>query len=231
MARLTYLGHAAFMLELDGKRILIDPWLSNPLSPMKPEEAKDVDLVIVTHGHFDHIGDAPKILANNPRAKVVAVYELASHVAKQAGIGDDRVVGGNIGGPMKVDGLDIALTPATHSSSGIGVATGVVVRGEEATVYHAGDTGVFMDMRIIGEIYKPHVALLPIGGHFTMDPVEAAKAVELLRPRVAIPMHYGTFPILYGKPEDFEKLVDSKCLPTEVKVLKPGESYEFSFKR
>lgn len=230
MARLTYFGHAAFMLEIDGKRILIDPWLSNPLSPVKPGDVKDVDLVIVTHGHFDHIGDAAAVLKNNPKAKVVAVYELAAHVAKEAGIGEDRIVGGNIGGPMKVDGLDIALTPATHSSSGIGVATGVVVRGSEATVYHAGDTGVFFDMKLIGEIYKPHVALLPIGGHFTMDPVEAAKAVELLRPKVAIPMHYGTFPILYGKPEEFKKLVESKCLPTEVVFVKPGESYELSFK-
>ncbi len=228
MAKLTYYGHAAFLLEIDGKRILIDPWLSNPLSPVKPSDVKNIDLVIVTHGHFDHIGDSVEILKNNPNAKVVAVYELASHIAREAG-DEGRAVGGNIGGPMKVDGLEIALTPATHSSSGIGVATGVVVRGKEGTVYHAGDTGVTFDMKLIGDIYKPHIALLPIGGHFTMDPVEAAKAVELIRPRIAIPMHYATFPLLYGKPEDFKKLIESKCISTEVVVLKPGESYTFNF--
>ena len=241
MAKLTYYGHAAFELVVDGKKVLIDPWLTNPKSPIKPADVKDVNLVLITHSHFDHVGDAVEILANNPNARLVAVYEVADMVAgelaKKLGVSKDelfnsgRVVGANIGGPVNLQdlGLKVAFTPATHS--GVGVAAGVVVLGKEGRVYHAGDTGVTMDMRLVGEIYKPHIALLPIGGHFTMDPVEAAKAVELVRPLVAIPMHYGTFPILYGNPDDFKRLVEDKCLPTKVVILNPGESYEFDYSK
>ena len=227
MAYLKYYGHSAFELYVDGKKILIDPYLSNPLSPVKASEIRNVDLVVLTHGHGDHLGDAEVILRNNPKAKVVAIFELANHVGER--IGDpSRAIGGNIGGPMLVDGLKIALVPATHSSP-IGAPTGVVIISSEGTVYHAGDTGVTMDMALVGEIYKPDIALLPIGGHFTMDPVEAAKAVELIKPKVAIPMHYKTFPVLYGTPEEFEKLVKDKSPDTKVVVLKPGEKYEFKF--
>ncbi len=241
MARLTYYGHAAFELVIDGKKVLIDPWLSNPKSPVKPEEVKDVNLILVTHSHFDHVGDTATVFKNNPNAKVLAVYEVADLVAeeisKSSGESKDqlfnsgRVIGANIGGPVILEdlGLKVAFTPATHS--GVGVAAGVVVIGKEARVYHAGDTGVTLDMRLVGEIYKPHVALLPIGGHFTMDPVEAAKAVELIKPLVAIPMHYGTFPVLYGDPSDFKKRVEEKCVPTQVNILNPGESYEFDFSK
>lgn len=225
MAKITFYGHSAFLVELDGKKILIDPYLSNPLSPVKPEDVKDVDLVVLTHGHGDHLGDAITILKNNKNAKIVAIYELANYVGEQ--IGDpSRAIGGNIGGPMLVDDLKIALTPATHSSP-YGAPTGVVIIGKEATIYHAGDTGVTMDMKLIGELYKPDIALLPIGGHFTMDPVEAAKAVELIKPKVAIPMHWGTFPVLYGKPEEFKKLVEEKTPETKVIILQPGETYSY----
>lgn len=227
MAYLKYYGHSAFELFVDGKKILIDPFLSNPLSPVKASEITGVDLVVLTHGHMDHIGDAVEILKNNKNAKVVAIFELANYVGEQ--IGDtSRAIGGNMGGPMKVDGLEIALVPAVHSSP-IGAPTGVVIRSSEGTVYHAGDTGITMDMALVGEIYKPDIALLPIGGHFTMDPVEAAKAVELIKPKVAIPMHYKTFPVLYGTPEEFKKRVEEKGLDTKVVILNPGEKFEFKF--
>ena len=232
MAKLKYLGHSAFLLEIDGKRIVIDPFITgNPMAEkagIKVDDLRDIDLVVLTHGHGDHLGDAIKILENNPKAKVVAIFELANYVGEQ--IKDpSRAVGGNMGGPMHVDGLKIALVPAVHSSP-YGAPTGVVIIGEEGRVYHAGDTGITMDMRLVGEIYRPHIALLPIGGHFTMDPVEAAKAVELIRPRVAIPMHWGTFPVLYGKPEDFKREVEKLCVDTKVVILQPGEEYEFSYK-
>lgn len=228
MGYLRYLGHAAFEIQLDGKKILVDPWLENPLSPVKPGDVKDVDLVIVTHDHFDHLGNTVEVLKNNPKAKFAGIFELASFIGEQ--VGNDRVIGGNIGGPMRIDldgtVIEVALTMATHSASR-GSPTGVVIRGKEATIYHAGDTGVFYSMKLIGEIYKPDIALLPIGGHFTMDPVEAAKAVELIRPKIAVPMHYATFPLLYGKAEEFKKLVEDKCLPTKVEILKPGEKLDF----
>lgn len=220
---IKYYGHSAFELQLDGYKILIDPWISNPLSPERPAQIKDVDLIIVTHGHGDHVGDVVSIAKNNPKARVVAIYELAEHLGRQ--IGDPgRAVGGNIGGPMKIDGvnLKIALTPALHSSP-YGAPTGVIVMAKDVTIYHAGDTSVMMDMKLIGEIYSPQVAMLPIGGHFTMDPVEAAKAVELLSPKVVIPMHYATFPVLYGRPEELEALVKKKGLPVKIVAMKPGE--------
>ncbi|MCE4622331.1 MAG: metal-dependent hydrolase [Desulfurococcales archaeon] len=227
MAYLKYYGHSAFEVYVDGKKILVDPFLSNPLSPVKANDIKDVDLVILTHGHGDHLGDAVEILKNNKNAKVVAIFELANHVAEQVG-DPSRAIGGNMGGPMIVDGLKIALVPAVHSSP-IGAPTGVVIKSSEGTIYHAGDTGITMDMALIGEIYKPDIALLPIGGHFTMDPVEAAKAVELIKPKVAIPMHYKTFPVLYGTPEEFKKLVEEKTPDTKVVILNPGETFEFKF--
>ena len=227
MGYIKYYGHAAFEIGVAGKRILVDPFLSNPLSPVKASELTGIDLVIVTHGHQDHVGEAVEILKNNPGAKVVGVYELANHVAEQAG-DPNRAIGGNIGGPMIVDNLKIALVPANHSSP-VGAPTGVVIISDEGTIYHAGDTGLMAEMSFIGEIYKPDIALLPIGGHFTMDPVEAAKAVELVKPKVAIPMHYETFPVLYGKPEEFRDLVKSKGLSVDVVILKPGETYNFNF--
>ncbi|MEB2836469.1 MAG: metal-dependent hydrolase [Desulfurococcales archaeon] len=232
MARIRYLGHSAFEITIknsDGvdKKVLVDPFITgNPQAPVKVSDLTGVDLVVLTHGHGDHLGDAITILKQNPKAKVVAIFELANYVASQLG-DSERAIGGNMGGPMLVDGLKIALTPAMHSSP-YGSPTGVVIISdyEKVSIYHAGDTGIFATMQLIGEIYKPTVALLPIGGHFTMDPVEAAKAVELIKPKYAIPMHYGTFPVLYGTPEEFKRLVEEKGLPTKVVILKPGEEFE-----
>ncbi|MCE4617564.1 MAG: metal-dependent hydrolase [Desulfurococcales archaeon] len=221
---IKFYGHSAFELWISNRKILIDPWLSHPLKVADPSEIKNVDYVLITHGHFDHIGDAITILKNNPNAKVVAVYETADHVAKQVGDAG-RAIGANIGGPVRLeDNLKVAFVPANHSSP-VGAPTGVVVIGDEATVYHAGDTGITSEMELIGKIYKPDIALLPIGGHFTMDPVEAAYAVAMIKPKVVIPMHYGTFPVLYGTPEEFKQELQKLGIDVEVVILKPGDTY------
>jgi L-ascorbate metabolism protein UlaG (beta-lactamase superfamily) len=223
-----WLGHAAFEISLDGKLILVDPWLTNPLSPVKPEQFRDrVDLIVVTHDHGDHLGETLELLRLNPKAKLVAVYEIANYVGSKLGE-TERAIGANVGGPVRVEGFDIKviLVPAVHSSER-GVAAGVVLVGKEATIYHAGDTGLTADMQWIGELYKPDIALLPIGSHFTMDAVQAAKAVEYLKPKVAIPMHYNTFPVIKADPNEFKRLVEEKKLATKVVILKPGEKYEF----
>jgi L-ascorbate metabolism protein UlaG (beta-lactamase superfamily) len=227
VATIRFLGHAAFDVTLKGldggvKRVLFDPWLENPLSPVKPSDYRSavVDYIVVTHDHGDHMGNAVE-LAKLTRAKVVGVYEVAEN-AREQGV---EAVGGNVGGPLAVSDLEIVLVPAVHSSSR-GIPVGAVVRGADACIYHAGDTGLFGDMALIGELYQPDVALLPIGGHFTMGVREAAKAVSLIRPKVCVPMHYNTFPLIRADPDEFKRLVESMTR-TRVVVLKPGESFEF----
>lgn len=227
MATIKFLGHAAFELELKGidgspRVVLIDPWLENPLSPLKPKDyrGRRVDYIIVTHDHGDHLGNAVE-LAKLTGATVLGVYELAERLAGE-GI---KTVGGNIGGLLAVEELEITLTPAIHSSER-GCPVGVVVRGQDACIYHAGDTGLFGDMALVGELYQPDIALLPIGGHFTMGVREAVKAVQLLRPRIAIPMHYNTFPLIRADPGQFKNLVEV-VTRTRVLALKPGESFSY----
>jgi L-ascorbate metabolism protein UlaG (beta-lactamase superfamily) len=225
MVTITWLGHSSFQLVIDGKKVLIDPWISNPTAKKKGirlEDYLDVDLVVVTHGHQDHMGESIEILRKSEKAKLVAIFEIANYIATK-GVDESRVIGGNMGGPILtgVGDLRVALTPANHSSP-IGSPTGVVIIGNEARVYHAGDTGIMSEMELIGEIYKPDIAILPIGGHFTMDPLEASFAVKMLKPKIAIPMHYGTFPVLYGKASEFKDLVKKTSPQTEVVVLEPG---------
>lgn len=223
MVKVRFLGHAAFLIE-GSRRILIDPFLTgNPVAAVKPEEV-DADLILVTHAHGDHIGDAPEI-ARRTGAKIVAMYDIANYlVEKEKGI---TTIGMNYG-PTEIDGVKIVQVPAWHSSSdgkyGIGNPCGYIVTLDGVTVYHAGDTFVFGDMKLLSELYGPiDVALLPIGGHFTMGVKEAAKAVELLRPRKVVPMHYNTWPPISADPEEFRRLVGGKA---EVVILKPGETLE-----
>ena len=221
MGYIRFLGHSAFEVEVDGKRIYIDPWLGNPDSPLKVSDVDRADIVVVTHFHGDHAGDAEEI-AKKTGAKIVAVYEIASYYEKK-GL---KAVGMNIGGPADVDGVKILFTPAAHSSE-IGVPTGVIILGREAVIYHAGDTGLFSGMELYGRLYKIDYALVPIGGHFTMDPEQAALFVSTFKPRVAVPMHYGTFPVLYGSPDKFREYVRKYSPGTHVVVLRPGEKLEF----
>jgi L-ascorbate metabolism protein UlaG (beta-lactamase superfamily) len=229
----TYLGHAAFRLvSPQGVTIYVDPFLSaNPLTPEAFKLVEKADLILVTHGHGDHLGDSLAI-AEKTGARIVAMPELARYLTRK---GAKNVVGMNKGGTYVTCGLGITMVNAFHSSSVTegdqviytGEAAGFVIKCENGfTVYHAGDTCIFDDMKIIGKLYRPQLALLPIGSHFTMDPEEAAGAAELVGSKYVIPMHWGTFPVLTGTVEAYERLM-SKVPQTQVLALKPGDTYSF----
>lgn len=226
---LTWLGHSAFRINSPKElNMLIDPWLTgNPKAASDREKVGSVDLILVTHGHGDHLGDTLEI-ARKTGAHVVCMPEIAQYLM---GKGLENVTGMNKGGTYRFKDIDITMVHAIHSSSIIendeiiymGDPAGYVVRLENGvSIYHAGDTCVFKDMEIIGDLYHPDLALLPIGSHYVMGPREAAYACKLLRPTYVVPMHYGTFPVLTGTPEAF--VDEMASLPsTEVIVLDPGD--------
>ena len=203
---LTWLGHATFRLDTPGgKRVYIDPWLENPKCPESEKEPERVDLIALTHGHSDHVGSTVE-LAKRFGCPVVAMIELRDWLTGQ-GLPDDASEGGNKGGTIEKEGVKITLTHAFHSSSSndlqyLGEPAGLILELEDGKkIYFAGDTCVFGDMQLIGRIYEPDLAVLPIGDHYTMGPKEAAVALELLGVGRCVPCHYGTFPLLTGTPE------------------------------
>ena len=227
---ITWYGHATFVVGTPGgRRIVFDPWLTgNPKAPAGAKIDK-ADVICVTHGHSDHTSDVITV-ARATGATVVAVFELANYFQ---GKGLKDVIGMGVGGTIDVKGLKISMTPAVHTSSieedgkvlYVGLATGFVVRLEDhRAIYFAGDTALFGDMRLIREVHAPEIAFLPIGDHYTMDPAAAALACEMLGVRQVVPMHYGTFPALTGRPDDLKKLVEPRGV--DVLVLKPGETAE-----
>jgi L-ascorbate metabolism protein UlaG (beta-lactamase superfamily) len=220
---ITWLGHAAFRLDTPGgTRLYVDPWLSgNPSCPEGERNPERVDLIAVTHGHDDHTGDTVA-LHQRFGCPVVAQVELRGWLTAQGVAGDGMANSVNKGGTVTVGDIRLTLTDANHSSSAhdgtyLGEGCGLVIRIESGpTVYFAGDTNVFGDMALIARIYRPDVAVLPIGDHFTMGPDEAAVALELLGVKRCLPSHYGTFPLLTGTPEALRALA-----PTGVEVLSP----------
>ena len=226
---ITWLGHATFVVTTPGgKRIVTDPWLEgNPVCPPERKRIEAADLILLTHGHSDHSADVVTV-ARATNAPVVCVHELSKWLGRK---GLQNVIGMGVGGTVGVAGLSVSMVPALHTSSVIendtivytGLATGFVVRMEnEQAFYFAGDTALFGDMRLIGEMYKPDVAFLPIGDHYTMGPEAAARACGLLGVRQVVPMHYGTFPLLHGSPDRLKELVTPMGI--DVLVLKPGET-------
>ncbi len=229
--RLTWLGHATFKIETKGKTFLIDPWVdSNPICPDELKVFDTLDYILITHGHWDHISDAIPI-AKKHTPTVVSIIEIAKWLDNQ---GVENTIGMNKGGTVTVSGVKATMVTANHSSSFTEEDGTIVYLGEPAgfvlefangyKIYHAGDTNVFGDMKIIGEIYQPDLALLPIGDHFTMGPREAAYATQLLNVPTIIPMHYGTFPLLTGTPEEFRKLTASQDV--EIIELEVGETLD-----
>lgn len=224
--KITWYGHSAFLLEGKAKT-LIDPFITgNPAAPVQAGEI-ECDIVAVTHGHGDHLGDALPIARRNG-AQLVAIHEIARYADSQ-GI---ESIGMNMGGSVGVRGIEISMVPAWHSSgidaanfgfSG-GTPAGFVIE-DERTVYHAGDTSLFSDMQLIGELYKPDIAMLPIGDLFTMNPEHAVRAAQWIKASTVIPMHYNTFPLIEQDPEEFKSLVESKC-DCEVIIPQPGKTIE-----
>lgn len=234
--RIDFFGHSAFKITTPkGLKVWIDPWLENPLAPKDTKinaTKEQADLILVTHAHGDHLGNVLS-LARSPATEVVAIHEVQQYLLAS---GLPNVTGMNIGGAYSTKGLKIIMTQAVHSSSiqngneivyG-GVAAGFVIRFEDETaIYHAGDTALFGDMALIGEIYGPKIAMLPIGDHYVMGPKEAAHATRLLGAEVVIPMHYGTFPVLTGTAAAFQKEVEALGLKTKIIPLTPGEGSDF----
>jgi len=228
--RITWLGHATVLVQAPkGTNILIDPFIAhNPKYPQNFVLPSKIHYILLTHGHGDHIADAAPV-AKKHGSHVVAVYELADYIAKQ---GVAEYTGMNLGGTVQLDEVAATMVDAKHSAGAqdekgmhyVGVAGGFVLEVAGGPVlYHAGDTCVFGDMQLIRELYEPQVAMLPIGGHYTMGPKEAALACRLLAPKTVLPIHWGTFPPLKGTPEELAALVEPGV---KVEHWKPGDVFE-----
>ena len=229
MATLTWLGHSAFRLETDrGKRVYIDPWLTgNPKTPEAEKVPERVDVIAITHGHSDHVGDAVALSQTFPEAEIVCQVELKNWLGRQgANVGE--VPGLNKGGKQRIGDLFFSLVDARHSSSSdtgeyLGEACGIVVQLEDGVpIYFAGDTCLFADMQVISHVYEPQLVVLPIGDHFTMGPVEASIALDMLGQPRCVPCHWGTFPLLTGTPQALAALADKAI----VEELEPGDTIE-----
>ena len=221
----TWLGHAAFRFDSPGgTRVYLDPWLANPRCPEGERQPERVDVIAVTHGHDDHVGQTVE-LAKHFSPAVVAMVEVGAFLGRQ-GVEPDALTTFNKGGTVEAAGVRFTMTDAKHSSSCPdghygGEAAGFVIAFEDGPkVYAAGDTCVFGDMELIGRLYSPDVAVLPIGGHYTMDPEQAALALELLGASRCVPCHYGTFPLLKGTPDELRAAAPG----VEVIAPEPGQT-------
>ena len=216
--KVKFLGHAC--VEIDGsKRIYIDPFLTdNPAAAIEWQKIDKADFIMVTHDHADHIGDTVAI-AKKTGAVVCSTHEIATDLAEKQGLTTE---GMNIGGTIDLSGVKVHMVNAQHTSES-GHVVGFVLELDGKTIYHPGDTGLFGDMKLIGDFFDIDLAFLPIGDRYTMGIPSAVKAVEFLRPAKVVPMHYNTWPLIEADPEEFKKAVENKA---EVVILKPGEALD-----
>ena len=213
--KIHFFGHSGILLE-DTLTVLIDPWLNNnPLAKIKAENIIKADYIIATHNHSDHVDDIP-IIAKKTGATVIGIVETINDLASK---GCEKTVGCNIGGKVKLDSIELVFTQAFHSMSSN--PSGVLIFLNNKTIYHAGDTGVFGDMKLIGELYPIDLAFVPVGGHFTMGPEEASKAIQLLQPKTVVPIHYNTFDLI-KQSIDQDLVKDTK---TQLVILQPGQDF------
>ena len=231
---ITWYGHSVIRIDTArGTTVIIDPFFANPRSPIAAEAVERCDVLLVTHGHFDHMGDAVA-LASRLRPAWPCIHEMSLWLARQLPGGADAVVGFNKGGTVDTAGLRVTMVTAHHSAGDwnaggdttlyLGDPAGFVIELEDGyRIYHAGDTEPFSDMRLIRELHRPDLAMVPIGGHYTMDPVGAALAVEFLGVDEVVPLHYGTFPILAGTPAGLRDALAARGLGSvRVHESEPG---------
>ncbi len=229
---ITWYGHSCIRIDTAGGRtIIVDPWFANPNSPLPADAVDRCDVLLVTHGHFDHFGDALAI-ASRLRPAWPCIHEMSLWLARQLPDGADAVIGMNKGGTVEVEGIRMSMVHADHSAGDwndagsttlyLGDPVGFAIELEDGyRMLATGDTELFGDMALIRERYRPELVMLPIGGHYTMDPVAAAHAVELLGAHEVVPLHYGTFPVLTGTPEQLRGAIAARGL-TGVTVHAPA---------
>ena len=230
---IKWLGHACVLLEYENKTILIDPWLDNPKFPGPEHKPTKVDVLLITHGHNDHFGNAVEFAKEVKPAMIPVMHEMSVYLAAK---GVENAVGMNYGGIVDHEGIKIAMVPAMHSAGfndngemvHMGSPGGYIIAFPDGNiVYHSGDTMAFSDMSVLADLYSPTIGLLSIGGHYTMGPKQAAYAAKLMNLKEIIPIHYGTFvPPLNGTPEKLVQHLNGTGIA--VHALKPGESHEFS---
>lgn len=225
-----WLGHSAFkLISPQGTNILVDPFLSgNPTTPDEYKQQDDIDYILLTHGHEDHVGDTLDI-AEATGCKVVTMVELSRLLVSKHGLNEDQAVEFNKGGTVAFDDFSVTMVSANHSSSFQGDYAGepaglVISFYDDITFYHLGDTNIFYELELYGELYEPDIVAVPMGDHYTMGPGEAAMACDLLQADYAVPIHYGTFPPLTGDPKDFKKYTE-KSTDTEVWIPEAGEHF------
>lgn len=219
-----WLGHSTCLITTTkGVTILIDPWVTgNPASPVKKEDIKP-DIILVTHDHFDHIGTDIPYFTKDTDAFVISHYDVIPKLVAAEVNAKNIITGGmgmNIGGRVEVKGIQVTMTEAVHSANAAGY---IITLEDGTTIYHAGDTGFFGGMEILGKLYPIDLAFIPIGDTFTMGPFQAAYSLTLLKPKMAVPIHYGSFDVLVKDPAEFVKLSKQKAPNVKVNVLNPGE--------